>query len=337
MKTLKGLVSALTLAAGLVSGASFANAAEYTLTISSWTPPTAGMNSDMWPRLTAMIEEATGGRVTAQVKYGLASPPAQLDLVQDGAADMSWIFHGYNPGRFSVTKLVELPGYAANSADLSARYWNVHQKYLEAAGEHRGVKLIGLMVHGPGQVHTSDPVQSLDDVKGLKLRIGGGVASDVGEAIGVTGIHVSAPKVYETLASHAADGTLMSIEGRKGFNLVEVAPNMFEMPGGFYRASFALIMNEDKFNAMPADIQEALNGVFGEKASRMAGEVWDEIDVIGRDLTIATPGNAIVLASEADQATFKGLSADIVAKVIAEISAKGIDANAAFAILENGE
>ncbi len=336
MKTLKGLVTALTLATGVFGGAFTASAADYTLTISSWTPPTAGMNAFMWPRLIEMIEEATDGRVTAEVKYGLASPPAQLDLVQDGAADISWIFHGYNPGRFVVTKLVELPGYAVNSEELSARYWTVHQKYLEAAGEHRGVKLIGLMVHGPGQIHTADPVQSLDDVKGLKLRIGGGVASDVGEAIGATGIHVSAPKVYETLASHAADGTLMSIEGRKGFNLVEVAPNMFEMPGGFYRASFALIMNEDKFNAMPADIQEALNSVFGENASRMAGKVWDEIDVIGRDLTLATPGNTITLASEADQATFKELSAGIVSNVIAEVSAKGADADAAYAILENG-
>lgn len=336
MRTFKGLLPALTLAAGLFSGASSVAAADYTLTISSWTPPTAGMNSDMWPRLIDMIEEATDGRVTAQVKYGLASPPAQLDLVQDGAADMSWIFHGYNPGRFSVTKLVELPGYAANSAELSARYWNVHEEYLAAAGEHRGIKLVGLMVHGPGQVHTIDPVNSLDEVAGLKLRIGGGVASDVGAAIGATGIQVSAPKVYETIASHAADGTLMSIEGRKGFNLVEVAPNMFEMPGGFYRASFALIMNEDKFNSFPADIQEALDGVFGEAASRMAGQVWDEIDVIGRDLTLATEGNAIVLASEADQAKFKELSAEIVDKILAEVAAGGIDAQAAFDAL-NGE
>ena len=51
-----------------------------------------------------MIEEATEGRVTAEVKYGLGSPPAQFDLILDGAADITWIFHGYSPGRFVATK-----------------------------------------------------------------------------------------------------------------------------------------------------------------------------------------------------------------------------------------
>jgi len=43
--------------------------------------------------------------VSARIKYKLGSPPAQFDLVLDGVADMSWIFHGYNPygpsGRFT--------------------------------------------------------------------------------------------------------------------------------------------------------------------------------------------------------------------------------------------
>ena len=43
-----------------------AQAAEVTLTISSWAPPTHGMNAIAWPRLIEMIEEATDGRVTAE-------------------------------------------------------------------------------------------------------------------------------------------------------------------------------------------------------------------------------------------------------------------------------
>ena len=66
-------------------------AADYTLTVSSWAPPTHGVNAKLWPTLIKMIEDATGGKVTAQIKYRLGPPPAQMDLVQDGAADMSWI------------------------------------------------------------------------------------------------------------------------------------------------------------------------------------------------------------------------------------------------------
>ena len=76
-----------------------------------------------------MMEEATEGRVTAKIKYKLGSPPAQFDLIQDGVADITWIFHGYNPGRYVATKVVELPGYAGSAKAASIAYWKAHQKF----------------------------------------------------------------------------------------------------------------------------------------------------------------------------------------------------------------
>ena len=299
-----------------------------TLIISSWAPPSHGMNALMWPRLTQMIEKATNGRVTAKVKYKLAPPPAQFDLIQDGAADLTWIFHGYNPGRFTVTKLIEIPGYKGSAEAASVAYWRAYEKYLKKANEHKGVKLVALHTHGPGQLHSNRKVTMLDQISGMKLRLGGGVSGDVGKALGATGIRVPAPKVYETLASNAADGVMMPFESRKGFKLTDVAKNVYEMPGGFYRGSFALIMNQEKFNSLSAEDRAALDKVFGEAASRMAGKVWDEIDAIGRKATMDTPGNSINVASAEDQKAYDKIAAQIRAAVIAEVTAKGIDAKA---------
>lgn len=312
-----------------------ATAADYTLTVSSWAPPTHGVNAKLWPTLIGMMEDATDGKVTAQIKYRLGPPPAQMDLVQDGAADLSWIFHGYQAGRFTATKLIELPGYTGNAEAASVAYWRVHEAHLAAADEHKGVKLIGLMTHGPAHLHSARKVTSLDQVAGMKLRVPGGVGGDAGAALGATGIQVPAPKVYETLASNAADGVVMPFEARKGFKLTEVAQNVYEMPGGLYRGSFALIMNREAFDGLPEDLRTALEEkVFGEPASRMAGTVWDEIDVAGREVTLAAPDNAIHAASEADAAAWEAIAGKIRENVLAEIAAKGIDAEAAHAMVE---
>ena len=85
----------------------------------------------------------------------------------------------------------------------------------------------------------------------MKLRVPGGVGGDAGAALGATGIQVPAPKVYETLASKAADGVVMPFEARKGFKLTEVAQNVYEIPGGLYRGSFAIIMNGRRSTACP--------------------------------------------------------------------------------------
>lgn len=329
-----GKFSGLLAAAAVVFGGSVAFAAEHTLTISSWAPPTHGINAKMWPRFVEMIEEATGGKVTAELKLGLGPPPAQMDLVMDGATDASIIFHGYQPGRFVTTKLIELPGYEGSAEEASVAYWHAYEAHLSAANEHRGVKLMGLITHGPAQLHSNTTVTSLDQVAGMKVRIPGGVGGDVGAALGATGIKVPAPKVYETLASNAADGVVMPIEARRGFKLTEVAKNVYWMPGGLYRGSFALIMNEEAFADLPEDLQQALDDkVFGEPLSRMGGAMWDEIDQSGLELTKTTGGNAIHLATGADIATFQDISAQVREKVIAEVSATGIDATAAYELI----
>ncbi len=329
------LTSLLATAALAVTG-SVAMAADYTLTISSWAPPTHGINAKMWPKFVEMVEEATDGQVTAELKLGIAPPPAQMDLIMDGAADASIIFHGYQPGRFVTTKLIELPGYEGSAEAASVAYWRTYDKYLKAADEHRGVKVIALHTHGPAQLHSSSPVTDLSGISGLKVRIPGGVGGDVGTALGATGIQVPAPKVYETLASKAADGVVMPFESRKGFKLTEVAQNVYEMPGGLYRGSFAFIMNEDTFADLPADLQKALDeNVFGEPLSREIGKIWDEIDAIGREATANAEGNAINAATDADMEKFSAIAEDVRINVIAEVSEGGVDAQAAYEMIKS--
>ncbi|MEM6620463.1 MAG: TRAP transporter substrate-binding protein [Pseudomonadota bacterium] len=310
-------------------------AADITLTISSWAPPSHAMNSEMFPNLISMIEEATDGRVTAEIKYGLAPPPAQMDIVMDGAADITWIFNGYNPGRFVATKLIELPGYDGNAEAASVAYWRVYDAMLKDLDEHRGVKVIGLMTHGPGQFHSSSPIESLADIDGMKVRIGGGVAGDIGAELGMAGIRVPAPKVYETLDSGAADAVAMPAEGRKSFRLNEVAPHYYVMPGGLYRGAFAVIMNEDTFAGMPDDLRAALEEkVFGEPLSRMAGTAWDGADTAGMETTKGTENNTVTEANAADQEKFAGIAAKIIEKVKGEVNALGVDAEAAVAMIQ---
>ncbi|PWE32821.1 C4-dicarboxylate ABC transporter substrate-binding protein [Maritimibacter sp. 55A14] len=335
MTRLTGLTS-LMAGAAMALTAGIAQAADYTLLISSWAPPTHNINSRMWPKFTEMIEEATDGRVTAELKLGIAPPPAQMDLIMDGAADATIIFHGYQAGRFVTSKLIELPGYEGSAEEASVAYWRAYEKFLKGADEHRGVRVVALHTHGPAQLHTAAPVESLDAISGLKLRVPGGVGGDVGAALGATGIKVPAPKVYETLASNAADGVVMPWESRRGFKLTEVAPHVFEMPGGFYRGSFAFVMNEDALAALPDDLRQALEDkVFGEPLSREIGKIWDLGDAESVALTKETEGNTITQASEADQAKFAEMSEAIIGSALEEIAATGVDAKAAHDFLKS--
>lgn len=312
-----------------------AYAADVTITIASWAPPTHGINAMFWPELIKQMEAATDGRVTGEVKYGLAPPPALMDVIADGGADMTWIFQGYTPGRFVSSKLIELPGYEGSAEAASVAFWRAHEKYFAPLDEYKGVKLVALMTHGVGTLHNSTAISSLDQIANLKLRIGGGVAGDVGAALGASAINVPAPKVYETLSSKAADGVMMPMEGKASFKLYEVAQHTYTVPGGFYRGAFAIIMNEDKWAEISAADQAALAAVFGENASQMGGKVWDAIDAVGLQALKDTADNTLTEASAEDAAKWQALAGPIIEKVTAEVTAAGVDAAAARAYIQD--
>lgn len=325
-RLLGGLMTAALVAAGSLS----ASAAE-TMRISSWLAPHS-MNKVFFPQWIAAIQKATNGAVIGKVELDLAPPPGQIDLVADGAADAAWIFHGYNPGRFVTTKLIELPGFIGDAEAASVAHWRAHEKYLAKADEHKGVVLAALFTHGEGQLFLRDEIAGLDTLAGKKIRIGGGVSADVGTALGVVGVQVPAPKVYETLSGGVADGVMMPMETNKSLRLYEVAPKTYLMPGGLYRGSFALILSQAFLDRLSEADRKAVLSVTGEVASQMAGKVWAEADVEGMEN--AKVKTAIFEFSTEDQAKFAGISDGVRKKVIDEVTALGIDAEAAVALID---
>ncbi len=270
--------------------------AETVLRISSWAPPTHFVNANVWPEWGAMVEKATEGRVKTKVEYQLASPLKQFGVVRDGIADAAWLFHGYNT-RFVATQIVEMPGLGTSAEAAAVAYWQVHQKYLAKAREHRGVELIGLHSHGPAVIHTKKRLQSLDDLKGMKIRVPGGVGSLVGRTLGVTAVKLPAPKVYEALSSGVADGIFMPIETQKSFRLKEVVPFVTIMPGGLYYGSFAFMMNPRSLKKLSEQDQKALLSVSGLEFAKL-GAHWDKADVIGRAEALKS-GTTVTVASDA--------------------------------------
>ncbi len=316
-------------AAATALGAAGPAAAQTKLLIGSWAPPTHHINSDVLPTWGKWVQEATKGRVTFEIKYNLAPPPAQFDAARDGVQDVAWIFHGYNPGKYVATQVLELPFLGAGAEAGSVAYWRVHQKYLAKADEHKGVVVIGMMTHGPGVIQSQKEIKSWADLKGMKIRLPGGIASRVGEAFGAVAVSVPAPKVYETLSSKAAEAVFMPIETHKSFRLQEVTQFVLRVPGNLYDGSFAVIMNPKKFESLSKEDQTALMSVSGEKLSAYAGSKWEAADKAGYELA-KQKGTKVSDASPQMIEELKKVAATLEADWIKRASGKGYDPAAAL-------
>ncbi|WP_420897537.1 TRAP transporter substrate-binding protein [Amphritea opalescens] len=305
--------------------------AETTLRVASWLPPTHPQNAIVWPTWSKWVEDATDGRVKVEIEYGLGHPKTMFELVEDGVVDVSWSYHGYVPGRFKLTQAVEQPLLGASAEAASVAHWRVHQKYFAKANEHEGLEVIGLFTHGPGQIHMVDPITSLADLKGKKIRLGGGVQGEIGERLGVTAVGAPAPKVYEMMQQGVIDGVFIPMGEQKSLRLKEVARNVVVLPGGMYMGSFAMFMNPDFLADLDPKDREAILSVSGEKLSAMAGRAWDQGDIAGLkaaeeagvNITMVKPGDAL-------DVEFNELTKGMDEAFYESVADRGVDAKAAL-------
>ncbi len=295
--------------------------AQTTLTFSSWVPPTHHLT--IWQQnWAAEVEKATGGRVKFQsLPKAPAAPPGTFDAVRDGLVDMSYVTASYTPARHILPLMAELPGAGATAEINSVAYSRIHWKHFQKVGEYKGVHLMAVWTHGPGQMFTKKQIKSLEEFKGQKIRTGGGIAEAVANALGASAFVKPAPESYELLNSGVADGVFFPFESIVSFKLDKVIGQATVFPGGLYSSSFGFFMNEDKWAKIPKADQDIINKFAGEYAARSNGQSWDKADKIGLDALKAAGAN-IQQASPAMVAEAHKRNGPIIEDWIKKASAK---------------
>ena len=297
-----------------------------TLTMSSWVSPQHHLTSVVLQGWANEVEKVTNGRVklTMLPKHPSA-PPGTFDAVRDGLVDLSYVTASYTPSRHILPLMAELPGAGDTALVNSVAFSRIHWKHFDKVGEYKGVKLLGVFTHGPGQMFTKRPVTGINDVQGLKIRTGGGVAEAVAKALGASAFVKPAPESYELLKGGVADGVFFPMESIVSFKLESVLEQATLFPGGMYSSAFGFFMNEDKWNKLPKQDQDAISRISGEHIARLAGRSWDEADTKGLE-ALQKSGVKIVSADPAFVAEVKKRSAPIEEDWITKANAKGVDA-----------
>jgi len=77
---------------------------------------------------------------------------ALVVAVRDGLVDLSYSVHGYTPGRYTLSKIAEFPFLGDSAIATSVAYQRIYQKHLAKFDEHRGMKVITVFTHGPGNI-----------------------------------------------------------------------------------------------------------------------------------------------------------------------------------------
>jgi TRAP-type transport system periplasmic protein len=299
MKTSMGCVGlcVAVVAACLLAPPARAQSKPVSLTYSIFFPATH-QNTVLATDWAKEIEKRTDGRVKITVFPGGTLTPADkcYDGVEKGISDIGMSVLGYTRGKFPLSEVIDLPlGYRSGAAATEL----VNAFYRKfAPKEFDNVKIMYLHAHGPGFLHSKQPVAKLEDLKGMKIRCTG-LAAKIVTALGGTPVAMPMGETYDALSRGVVDGSMAPQESLQGWKWGEVVKSSTECYGSAYSTAFFVAMNKAKWDALPKDVQGIIEAVNAEWVGK-TGKSWDEMDKAGKEFATGRGNTVVALPAEED-------------------------------------
>ncbi|MDP7100491.1 MAG: TRAP transporter substrate-binding protein DctP, partial [Rhodospirillales bacterium] len=260
----------------------------------------------------------------------LAPPPRQWSMVTSGVADLSMLANFFEGRRLTLTELAALPFGTSTAQKTSVALWKTYKKYFESANEFKGVKLLGLFVHGGGDLNiVRKPITQASDLKNLKIRVARGISSKGMKAVGAVLVPTPGAKVFQVVSKGIVDGAILPMSDIHKMKMIPYIKYIYTIPGKFYNTAFSIILNQKKWDGLSKDIQAAITSKTGINLANHA-KAWDD------GLTAALPafkkaGIKVEQASPKMISELKSKFASFDADWIASAAKKGVDGKAALA------
>ena len=305
---------------------------EVTLRLHHFMGEKAPLHGKMMVPLAAAIEEASEGRMKVEVFSGmsLGGRPGDLyDQAADGAVDIVVTLPGYTAGRFNRSEVFELPFMMKDPVATAEAYYDLIAQELQD-GEFEETKILTSWVHGPGVLHSKEPISSLEDMVGQEMRGPTRVVTDLLGELGATPVGMPLPLIPENLSKGVISGTVLPWEVTPSIRLAELVSNHTELSGdtSLYTAVFIMAMNWDSYEGLPDDLRQILDDHTGKGLAASTAQVMLDADAGGRNVA---SGNTFITLDGAEIERWKAAAQPVVERWVTRAGEMGFDGEAAIA------
>lgn len=220
------------------------------------------------------IEKATNGKlkITGYFAGTLAKGPDTWQATKSGITDIGWCFHGYWPTMTPLAEVMTLPFIPFKSAEQASEIlWKLYEKYPNLAKQFAENQILFTWATSPYFVITTKKqVKTVDDLKGMKLRIAGGNPIEAAKLLGIVPQTLPMPDNYEAMSKGTIDGMLAPWEAILTFKLYEPARLWTYVP--FHFGYFTWAVNTGVWNKLGPEVQKQVMSVGGLTGSKFYGK-----------------------------------------------------------------
>jgi TRAP-type C4-dicarboxylate transport system substrate-binding protein len=271
------------------------------------------------------VEKRTGGQVKIEGHYGgeLAADFVQAyQAVLQGTVDIAFTSPAEIAGSFPVNNLMQFSNWSVRS-QRSQVYTELYQKFPEVRAEWSQVKVLCLTALYEGPMASSVPYRKLEDLEGRKYTGAGEINAKKVQALGLTPVSVSPPDMFMSIQTGLVDGVTVGWFYYRDFGLSQVMPYVTRVP--LSQFPFAWVMNLDKWNELPSDVQEVFEDMFesGYNARLCDDMLWEEETEI-RSEAPSTLGSTIIELPPDELARWAQLDGEVAEEYATDLEDEGL-------------
>ncbi len=246
-----------------------------TLKVSFWThAPEKNLYSRANGWILREVEKRAQGRIKFEYYYSGSLLPGRETVagLRDGVADIAFCVSFYETGKLPLSTVTTLPMAGRNYYSSAMAFRELMQlPEMKAELDKYNIRYLAHCTNSSYALWSNSPIQSLDDIKGKKLRAIGGTAMMV-KALGGVPVSVVSTELYTALERKTLDGTLANPTFGTDYKFQEVCPYYYGLLFG--NASVFLGINKDSWKKIPADIQKMFDDL-AEEAARAGHEIYE--------------------------------------------------------------
>jgi len=223
------------------------------------------------------VEKLTGGKIKIKIFPGgtLGDATQLADSVKSGIADIAFVVPTYTTGRFPRSAAFDLPFLFDDALHAAKVAYDLYDQYV--ADDFKDYQVLWLLSCGPGQFHSvKKPILGLGDLKAMKMRSPSSPMSRAFTLWGANPVSMPLPELHGALEKNIIDGMLTPASAITDFRLTEIIRHMTK--ADVYISVMAVIMNKEKFNALPDFARKALAEAGGKAWGLASARAYDEQD-----------------------------------------------------------
>jgi TRAP-type C4-dicarboxylate transport system substrate-binding protein len=219
------------------------------------------------------VEEASKGNMKVDVFYSqtLVKGIDTWNALKNGVADMGWCVQGYWTDLTPLAEVIILPALPFKTGEKGSEVlWKLYEKFPDIQKQFKDVHVLFFWTSPPYFLATTKKqVKTLEDIKGLKIRVTGGPQFEQMKALGAVPVLIPMPDVYQALEKGTVDGMAAPWEAILSFRLYEVVKYYSFAP--LCATYHSMSMSNQKWNSLPKNMQEVLTSVSGVGAAQSFG------------------------------------------------------------------